>query len=379
MRLSPDISGLVASLRDAGTDPAIPRRRARVAEEIAQRLERPARVTLLGLPDGDPGAIANALAGTEVIRPDWPTTEFRRGPEPGFDVTLTNRRVVSGRGVPSLDDLPAAPAFIRLTGGMPAIPGVSILMVRARADAGDQRAAMRWAAGRTDIAIWCGAALDPTELALWQAAPDPLPHHAFLISRQDKVPSSVAQLFQACISTMSGTWIPDLTAALTGHIAEARSEDAAAAELFLSKLDRRASRPTQVPAQNPLPDPLTDTTEKPERLPNPVSWALLSRMSLRLRHDARALLLTLSDPTRGDGADTEVLQSIEDLLTDLQCTLDGSDLSSGELSGLSAMIDEAAELALLLRYEGGAPQAAQAAALLLQVRQDIETELEQAA
>jgi len=58
---------------------------------------------------------------------------------------------------------------------------VSLLEVVFGDDPAEQRRALKWAARRSDIALWCSQGFDEQERALWAGMPDILKDHSFLL------------------------------------------------------------------------------------------------------------------------------------------------------------------------------------------------------
>lgn len=108
--------------------------------------------------------------------------------------------------------------------------------------------------------------------------------------------------------------------------------------------------------------------------------AALSRAFLLVRQAARELLAALPDPAQaGDAQAEDAAAAILDRCAETMETLAGlaepDDRLAETWPDLHDAILEASELSVLLRIEGGIDQAADAAALLLQLRRDIEGRL----
>ncbi len=155
---------------------------AEAAERLIERLERPARVALLGLPGAGKSAVLNLLAGTVVV-PEMlrlPTIVAQFGPEARMLCTLADGRteVVPGNDLSQV--LKLNPALVTLELDIPALKVISLLEVSAGAMEAEQRRAAVWASKRADIVIWCTTSYLPKEQAVWDSMPDSVKDNGFL-------------------------------------------------------------------------------------------------------------------------------------------------------------------------------------------------------
>lgn len=379
----PPASVLVTALLSLAEDRTLPRRRVRIAKDMADRISRPARLSLLGLPSGGQGALANALLGTDLLGPDWPTTRLFHGPELTYEATLATRQTLRGEGLPDPGSLPAAAALLDLWAPLELLNDLSLLVLRAGDDWQSQQGALLWAAPQTDIALWCSAGLTPQELQIWQAAPQAVTNHGFLLCPGAPPPSADPE-FAAHVDTADPEWPDLLRSALTGLIEDARTEDAAVAAMFLEdlgiRLDRLEAAEERSQAPAPAPQAPYAVSSSPPADPGTVrddaAWKSASRLLLTLRRGASEILDRLANGPDEAELATDLLDRAETLLDGLQ-DVAGQDPDTNP--DLAAIFAEASETVILLKYEGGFDQAQKAAWVLGQVRQDIETHLEQAA
>lgn len=156
---------------------------AEAAERLIERLQRPARVALLGLPGAGKSAILNLLAGTvvvpEVLR--LPTIIVQHGEEPRLLCTLADGQVVTVPGNDLEKALVLGPALITLELDLPALSVISLLEVAAGPMEAEQRRASLWAGKRADILIWCSTAYLPKEQLVWEGMPDSYKDNGFLL------------------------------------------------------------------------------------------------------------------------------------------------------------------------------------------------------
>lgn len=156
---------------------------AEAAERLIERLERPARVALLGLPGSGKSAILNLLAGTVVVPETLrlPTIIVQYGKEPRMLCTLSDGRneIIPGDNLEN--SLALAPALITLELDLPALKVISLLEIAAGPSEVDQRRAALWAGKRADILIWCTTSYLPKEQLVWEGMPDAFKDNGFLL------------------------------------------------------------------------------------------------------------------------------------------------------------------------------------------------------
>lgn len=365
---------LVAALRALATNATVSRRRVREAAAIADRLGQPARVTLIGPASGPQWAVARGLLGEDVGADDWPTTQIDYGAEAGYDVTCSDRRTHSGAGRLTINMVDGTPVFVRLTLPLPTLRDKSLLVVRPSGGPADLAAALRWAAPRTDVVVWCSRGPTPDEIATLQSAPPDLQNHVFGAFAAGASPVANADAFDACFAEADGGGCARLGAALSDLIAVANGEDAAAAQLFLSELGlgQTAGHPvSEARSPDAVPAPAGEAVEPPNAL-DPEARSGMSRLFLQLRRAAKGLLPHSSSDERSDPDPDVILVVVEDALAEADETCRCDDTVRAAAPALCSAVSEAAEMAVLLRCEGGPEQAASAAALLLQIRTEIE-------
>jgi hypothetical protein len=155
---------------------------AEAAERLIERLERPARVALLGLPGAGKSAILNLLTGAVVVPETLrlPTIIVQHGLEPRMVCTLTDGRTETVPGSDLNDVLPLNPALVTLEMDLPALKVISLLEVSAGPMEAEQRRAAIWASKRADILIWCTTSYLPKEQQVWEGMPDVVKDNGFL-------------------------------------------------------------------------------------------------------------------------------------------------------------------------------------------------------
>lgn len=155
---------------------------AEAAERLIERLERPARVALLGLPGSGKSAILNLLVGAVVVPETLrlPTIIVQHGDVSRMACTLTDgtTRILPGHDL--ADVLPLSPALVTLEMALPALGVISMLEVSAGPMEAEQKRAATWASKRADIVVWCTTSYLPKEQAVWESLPDAVKDNSFM-------------------------------------------------------------------------------------------------------------------------------------------------------------------------------------------------------
>lgn len=155
---------------------------AEAAERLIERLERPARVALLGLPGSGKSSILNLLVGSVVVPETLrlPTIIVQHGDVARMICTLTDGTTTSLPGHDLAEVLPLAPALVTLEMDLPALKVISLLEVSAGPMEVEQKRAATWASKRSDIVIWCSTSYLPKEQSVWESLPDAVKDNSFM-------------------------------------------------------------------------------------------------------------------------------------------------------------------------------------------------------
>ncbi|MDM7931576.1 hypothetical protein [Tabrizicola sp.] len=155
---------------------------AEAAERLIERLERPARVALLGLPGAGKSSVLNLLAGTVVVPETLrlPTMVVQHGSEARMLCTLADGRVEDVPGTNLEQALRLNPALVTVEMDLPSLKVISLLEVAAGPMETEQRRAAVWASKRADILIWCTTSFLPKEQMVWESMPDSVKDNGFL-------------------------------------------------------------------------------------------------------------------------------------------------------------------------------------------------------
>lgn len=155
---------------------------AEAAERLIERLERPARIAILGLPGAGKSAILNLLAGSVVVPETLrlPTIIVQHGREAQMQCTLTDGRTEIIPGSDLSQVMPLNPAMVTVEMDIAALKVIGLLEVSAGPMEAEQRRAALWASKRADIVIWCTTSYLPKEQVVWESLPDAVKDNGFL-------------------------------------------------------------------------------------------------------------------------------------------------------------------------------------------------------
>lgn len=155
---------------------------AEAAERLIERLERPARVALLGLPGSGKSSILNLLVGAIVVPETLrlPTIVVQHGDVSRMICTLTDGTTKILPGHDLTEVLALAPALVTLEMDLPALKVIGLLEVSAGPMEAEQKRAATWASKRADIVIWCSTSYLPKEQAVWESLPDSVKDNSFM-------------------------------------------------------------------------------------------------------------------------------------------------------------------------------------------------------
>ncbi|MBV6634852.1 MAG: hypothetical protein KI788_02955 [Mameliella sp.] len=360
-----DHAQTLAELRALCADARLSAKARASCAALAEKLVAPVRIGILGLPGAGKRRILAALGGLppELAQQTLPSLELQPGAAPGARAMLPDGRRIEAEGLPAPDLLAQAPVFLQITSPDPALSGRRLLMVVTDTSAADLRAGLSWAAPRVDLSLWCSQDWSDFERELWQAAPERLHNHALLVLTGRQSPAAGADFdgrFKVDPATADG--LAPLIAHLDQVIRDASQQDIHAAQMLL----HRYGAPTP-PAPAAAIKATAQVIPHPAVLP-PEAARDLARVFHAVRDTANDLATTLE----GESDEDALFDAFEAAFALLADKAAGADSLQEHLPDLVARFDEAQDLALLLRIEGGAEQLADAAQLLLQVRQDVE-------
>lgn len=349
---------------------------------LIAKLQAPVRITLFGLPGSGKRRVFTALSGLAIETPPdgCPTIEVSHGPKAATMAMLADGSTLRADGAPSAALMSQLPVFVQVTLPAAAIHGRRVLLVATEARTEDMLAGMRWAAPRSDLALWCSAAWTEAERRVWHAAPESLRNHAILVStdRARMLRDPEAEDFDALFEC-AGQDGEDGLARVLSHVDETIEEaglhDLHAAQMFLQRYDTKPDHPAP---PHPAPPVAKDTSPPSVRhttaSPAPSeATAELARLFQAVRTAAGELMHHADNCQTGDA--NGLLIRFEATFEALADRVAGFDNLQDAWPELAVQVTQAHDLALLLRIEGGSSQLADAARLLVQVRYDIEERL----
>lgn len=363
MRHDPDIAQVLARLEASLAQAALPAKVHAAGQSLVTRLATPVRIGLFGLPGAGKRECLNAIVGEDILAPGLPLTtlEIVEGAHIETHAVLSDGATLSSAGYPSDDLLRLQPMFLQVQTPAHGIQGRAFMLVAAEAEASDMGAALDWAASRVDVAIWCTRDWSKFEQSIWLKAPDALFHHALLVGH-DADGFWQDHGFQAAFPNVGGCEGQDVQGYLRRMIDEAVAEDVDAADAFLQRYGVDDVQPkAQVLTSAP------PATQAPRVCPE--ARRALGRLFQTLRTETRVLTETFE---ASDALTT--MTALEDLFETLAFEAQEETIEDA-WPDLSAQICAARDLAVLMRLEGEAAQAEDAAIMLVQVRQDIELRL----
>ncbi len=334
---------------------------------LLDRLNASVRIGLFGLPGAGKRAVLNALSGEPVLAPglNVPTLELVHGTAARTYMMLPDGSSLSANGYPPEDIAEIAPVYLQIQSPSEQLIGSSVLLVATDANAVDMSAALNWAATRVDLSVWCTRAWTMLEQQIWENAPDALRNHAVLILTGDG--NARTPEFEKVLGRQDGATvdarISQLTIHLQGIIEEATAQDLIAADAFLQKF-----APDTLNA--PIPAPTAPAHRSVDAALDEESSRFLTRLFQMIRDKADNLRQDLADRPP-----EEILEQIEEVFEALSDRLSDCDALEISRPSLCETIEDARDTAVLMRVENEPAQLANAAMLLVQVRQEIEQEL----
>lgn len=351
--------------------PELPDRVARSFESLIDRLKRPVRVALLGARSRDRRRLLCAILGQAPLsaEADWPTLEMGYADRPRSCATLADGSTLTAEGLPGADLLAREPAFLRIDAPVEVLRRMTLLYLAVDADAVEQAAALKWAARRTDVAVWCTRRFSPREAAIWDAAPDRIKNHAHLVVLgNDDDLARVTKRSPGDFENMLALPKPEASAlvrCIDASIDAALGEDMDVARMLLHRFGTTAtaSEPADAVRKDVAGIAERESCQSADRV------ALLSEPLLFLRRRARAIFETLDwQDERGDAWAPEVLEQCRETADGLRDRAAGWPDDDDDIAGLRQLVHDASDMAVLLQIEGGEDQASDAATLLYQLR-----------
>lgn len=201
------------------------------AKMLLERLQKPVRLAVMGLPSSGKSRLLNLLVGFDVI-PDGvhlPTLEIAYGDTEQAVCTLPDGSKKQLNSIDADTIAGLSPVFVEVQMPLPALRKISVLEVVAPDDTNAMHRSSQWAAKRTDIALWCTRGFTEPEQRVWSAMPDIIKDHAFcMVTHGDFLQAQ--GLYQAAVGAITTAARDEFTAVLpiaTNEAIAARRADGA--------------------------------------------------------------------------------------------------------------------------------------------------------
>lgn len=153
------------------------------AEALVDRMTKPVRVTIFGFPGSGKSTLANLLLGSSVLNPKdrLPTVQIIRGDAAKSSCTLPDGSTVDFPHFNTAEIAAKSPIFVTAEMPLPALGKISVMEIVANGGPSELSRALAWAAGRTDISIWCTQNFGPSEQSVWKGATEDMKDHGFMV------------------------------------------------------------------------------------------------------------------------------------------------------------------------------------------------------
>ncbi|MDU8927838.1 hypothetical protein RXV86_10625 [Alisedimentitalea sp. MJ-SS2] len=416
------IEPIVSGLRQALCREDISAQYRQWGGQLLERLCRPVRIVVAGLPGSGKSSLINMLVAQHVLGNTnaAPVIDLAYGPKPRIRFELEDGTIHRADGILQKMDVPLGVIRALQELPAPALQGQSYRELELDRRFEVSQRILEVALSEADIVLWCTNDFKDMEQALWANLPDEIKDHSFLVlAKADRkimrgtLADTIRQLepivseeflglypvasIQGMTARTSGTgedqhlWNSSggksLCYAIQHQVDSGRSADIDSAQMVLAKFgNATAAAAPPKPRSREVPSPLASA-------PAPVSApAPTGETTSRPAEPA---------PARGPGAATDVLtqavnvlsRSGQELLRELdgdapidtdtilnRCASSIATLSSqlGDTNSVDPALQDAAlaaqdgeEMMILLRMERGEDAALDAVTLLLQMRKEL--------
>lgn len=199
------------------------------AELLLERLQKPVRLAILGMPESGKSRLLNLLVGADVIPQGvhLPTMQLVYGDSEKSVCTLADgsKEVFNAVDADMIAGL--SPVFVEMQMPLPALNKISVLEVVAPNDTNAVHRASQWASKRTDVALWCTRGFTEPEQRIWATMPDLIKDHAFcMVTHADFLKAQ--GLYEAAVGAISAAAGDEFNAVLaiaTNQALSARRAD----------------------------------------------------------------------------------------------------------------------------------------------------------
>lgn len=174
------------------------------AELLLERLQKPVRLAILGMPESGKSRLLNLLVGADVIPQGvhLPTMQLVYGESEKSVCTLADGSKEEFNAVDADMIAGLSPVFVEMQMPLPALNKISVLEVVAPNDTNAVHRASQWASKRTDVALWCTRGFTEPEQRIWATMPDLIKDHAFcMVTHADFLKAQ--GLYEAAVGAIS--------------------------------------------------------------------------------------------------------------------------------------------------------------------------------
>jgi hypothetical protein len=199
------------------------------AELLLERLQKPVRLAILGMPESGKSRLLNLLVGADVIPQGvhLPTMQLVYGENEKSVCTLADGSKEEFNAVDADMIAGLSPVFVEMQMPLPALTKISVLEVVAPNDTNAVHRASQWASKRTDVALWCTRGFTEPEQRIWSTMPDLIKDHAFcMVTHADFLKAQ--GLYEAAVGAISAAAGDEFNAVLaiaTNQALSARHAD----------------------------------------------------------------------------------------------------------------------------------------------------------
>ncbi len=199
------------------------------AEVLLERLQKPVRLAILGMPESGKSRLLNLLVGADVIPQGvhLPTLQLVYGESEKSVCTLPDGSKEEFNSVDADMIAGLSPVFIEMQMPLPALNKISVLEVVAPNDTNAVHRASQWASKRSDVALWCTRGFTEPEQRIWATMPDLIKDHAFcMVTHADFLKAQ--GLYEAAVGAITAAAGDDFNAVLaiaTNQALSARHAD----------------------------------------------------------------------------------------------------------------------------------------------------------
>lgn len=174
---------LAAALTDLLAAGRLPAAQIAQAETLVRQLTQPVRLTVMGPPGSGKSTLVNLLIGASALAPvrNMPTIELVWGDAACCICTLPDGSLRRMAAFDAATVASMSPSFVRIELPLPALRKISVMELALPSEQAGVQRALAWAAGRTDIALWCTQRFGAGEQLVWSDTDEAMQDHAYLL------------------------------------------------------------------------------------------------------------------------------------------------------------------------------------------------------